>query len=421
MMLTALLFAAQLAASSPAGHWEGTMQRGSSHLEIRIDVPANGTRATFSAPDLGAIDIPLARLRIGRAMHWELVGDSSTTAFDGARQGDTMTGTFRDPAGRGTFVLHRLSASTQPPYAEQEVTFAGHGAQLAGTVLAPRGGGTHPAMIFVHGSGAEGRWASAYLADYVARHGVVALIYDKRGVGKSTGDWRTSAMNDLVLDARAGVDLLARRADVDIRRIGVWGHSQGGELAPAIAAHNPKVAWIIAADGPIGPQFHQDLFRVDTALAKHYSGTPLHDAEALYAEFVDVARTGAPHDQLRRDIARAGDAAWVADLAIPGDDSWIWSWYRTTGSYDNTPFWAMVRVPVLLVFGADDEIVPVKPSIDGTRAILAAHGNTKVAVRVFPGADHTLHVPPSSPQGWPHVPAGFPQLVVSFARGESHP
>jgi alpha-beta hydrolase superfamily lysophospholipase len=397
------------------------MQRGSSRLAIRIDLPSSAAAATFSAPDLGAIDIPLSRLRLGRAMHWELVGDTTTTTFDGTQHGDTMTGAFREPAGPGTFVLHRLSVSTEAPYAKREVKFVDHGVHLSGTVFAPRDRGRHPAMIFVHGSGPEGRWASAYLADYVARHGIVALIYDKRGVGKSGGDWRTATMSDLVLDARAGINLLARRHDVDPRRIGVWGHSQGGELAPAIAARNPAVAWIIAADGPVGPQFHQDLFRVDTALAKRYSGTQLRDAEALYAEFVDVARTGAPHDQLRRDIARAENAVWLADLAIPDDDSWIWTWYRTAGNYDDTPFWATVSVPVLLIFGGDDQLVPVEPSVDGTRAILAAHGNTKVATRVFAGADHTLHVPPSSPHGWPREPAGFPQVVVSFARGELRP
>ncbi len=183
--------------------------------------------------------------------------------------------------------------------------------RLAGTVFAPRTAGKHPAMIFLHGSGAEGRWGSAYLADYVARHGIVALMYDKRGVGASTGDWRASTMQDLVGDGRAGVELLAQRADVDPANIGVYGHSQGGELAPAVAERNGHVAWIVAADSFIGPQYRQDLYRVDTMLGTMYSGSELAAAKALYAEFVDVARTGKAHDQLRADIRSANGASWL--------------------------------------------------------------------------------------------------------------
>ncbi len=112
------------------------------------------------------------------------------------------------------------------------------------------------------------------------------------------------------------------------------------------AAHDSEVKSIVAADGPVGPAYRQDLYRVNRSLAKRYSGQSLADAEKLYAEFVDVARAGAPHAELRADIRRAGNAPWVDDLAIPDDTSWIWAWYGKTGSYDNTQAWAAVDVPV---------------------------------------------------------------------------
>jgi pimeloyl-ACP methyl ester carboxylesterase len=420
-MLTAFFLAAALQTNAPpaAGHWEGYMQRGAARLQVSFDFPAEtAAQSLFSAGDLGAIDIPLSDVKLGREIHWKLVGDASTTTFDGTLQDGSMAGAFRDPAGNGTFALRRLSTTDIKPYDERPVTFANGKVQLAGTVYAPRAAGKYPAVIFIHGSGAEGRWANAYLADYVARHGVVALIYDKRGVGASSGDWRTSTMQDLVDDARAGVDLLAHRSDVDAGKIGVYGHSQGGELAAAIAEHNGEVGWIIAADSPIGPQYRQDLYRVDTMLATMYSGKDLADAKALYAEFVDVARAGASHDQLRADIAAAGSTKWLADLGIPDDASWIWNWYDKVGNYDNAPAWGAVRVPVLLLFGADDALVPAQASITQTTSILESHGNERVSAHVFPGADHTLRVPASTPDGWPHNAAGFPQIIVTFARGE---
>lgn len=402
------------------GHWEGAMHRQRSTLRVSFDFPhGNAGVGYFSAPDLGAIDIPLQHVQLGSHPHWDLVGDTSTTSFEGAVNGGEISGTFRDPSGNGTFELRRISASTVKPYRTEDVTFENNGVTLSGTIFVPRTSGRHPGLIFVQGSGPEGRWASAYLADFVARHGYVALTYDKRGVGKSTGDWRTATMQDLANDARAGVALLATRRDVDSERIGVYGHSQGGALAPAIAANNAQVRWIVDADGFVGPSYEQDLFRVDTMLASKYSGSELRDSEALFAEFVEVARSGAApnspeRERFRADVNRAGNAPWLADLAIPDDASWIWAWYANTANWDNTAYWALVDVPVLVLFGSDDRLVQPTQSINAVTNILDQHRKPREVVRIFPGADHTLHVPPQDRAGWPHNPPGFPGVLLTF-------
>ena len=418
MFLTALVFAALTAQPMIAGgseEWVGTMSRGGDHLTVRFDLPTGSSpRATFSAPDLGAIDIPLQHVQLASHVHWELVGDTTTTVFDGDLNGGTIHGTFSENGRSGTFSLRRTRDTSGDPYAKRDVTFRNGDVQLAGTLFLPRTKGPHPAIVFVHGSGDEGRWSAAFLADYAARHGIVALTYDKRGVGASTGSWRTSTMADLARDARAGIHLLAQTSGVDIHRIGVYGHSQGGQLAPAIAEGNPLVSFVIDADGPVGPQYLQDLYRVDTYLRQRYSGKELADAERLYREFVNVARSGGSHAQLRADIRAAGDAPWLADLAIPADTSWIWAWYAQNGNYDNTGAWANVRVPVFIIFGGKDALVPVRSSIFQTVGTLMKHGNSNVTVRIFDNADHTLHVPPKSPDGWPHLPNGFPEAIAEF-------
>ena len=416
-MLLAAVTAQPSATPASAGHWQGVMRRGVSELAVRIDLDVgHGKRSVWSAPDLGAIDIPLSHVRLGRASHWELAGDSATTVFDAHAEGDVLTGTFRENGRTGTMRLRRVPSVAATTYDRQEVHFANGGVKLAGTAFVPRGPGKHPAAVLVHGSGPEGRWATAYIADALARRGVVALTYDKRGVGTSTGDWRTSTLDELATDARSAVHLLAQRRDVDPARVGIYGHSQGAEIAPAIARDNPEVKWIAAADGPVGPQYRQDLYRVDTALAKRYSGATLDAAKKLYAEFVDVARNDGPHEPLRADIKAAGDAPWLAALAIPDDDNWIWPWYRKVGNYDNSQAWAAVRVPVLILFGADDALVPPKESVAETVRLLRNGDRRNVVVHVFAHADHTLHVPPATADGWPHNAPGFPRAIAAFAQ-----
>jgi pimeloyl-ACP methyl ester carboxylesterase len=278
-----------------AGHWEGTMQRGRSALSIAVDFPpgpggGGAGGGLFTAGGLGAMDVPLKNVRVDGSTHWELVGDQSTMVFDGVRTGDSMQGAFQENAASGVFHLRRVSSSVAKPYTTGDVRFTNDGVTLSGTVLTPRTAGKHPAVVFLHGSGAEGRWASRFTADYLARHDIVALIYDKRGVGESSGDWKTSSLEDLGADARAAVHLVAQRSDVDPQRVGVFGHSQGGFIAPYVASGNAEVRWIVDADGNVGPQYEQDLFRVGTSLSHRYAGEDLRNATSLYREFVDIAR-----------------------------------------------------------------------------------------------------------------------------------
>ncbi len=394
------------------------MRRGASALPIAIDLPTGTpSRGFFTAGDLGAMEVPLRNVRLGSDVHWELVGDQTTMTFTGRLAADSIVGTMAEGSSHGTFSLHRVSVSTDKPYASTSIHFKNGSVELAGAVLSPRTPGRHPAVVFIHGSGPEGRWANGFLADYVARRGIVALIYDKRGVGESTGDWKTSTLDDLARDAKTAVHLLAGRADVDGRRVGVYGHSQGGFIAPMVAAGNNDVRWIVDADGNVGPQYEQDLYRVETMLAKRYTGQDLRDATSLYREFVDVARGGLARDRLHADAAKHRSAAWYDALGLPDDQDWIWAWYRGVGNADNRRAWAAIGVPVLLLYGERDDVVPPRKSIDAIAGLLKRNHDTAVTVRVLGGADHALRVPPADALGWPRYADGFPALIVDWING----
>ena len=88
------------------------------------------------------------------------------------------------------------------------------------------------------------------LADYLTRKGIVVLRVDDRGVGKSTGDRTNATTADFATDAEAGVAYLKTRSEVDPHKIGLIGHSEGGLIAPMVAARNPDVAFIVIVAGP---------------------------------------------------------------------------------------------------------------------------------------------------------------------------
>ena len=146
---------------------------------------------------------------------------------------------------RPTILIALLSVTVGCSHRREEVTFRNGAVSLAGTLTLPSGIKPHPAVVFIHGSGPDSRENYSFYAELFARHGIATLIYDKRGVGASTGDWRRVHFRDLAEDALAGVRLLRSHKDIDASRIGLWGGSNGGWVAPLAASLSNDVAFVI--------------------------------------------------------------------------------------------------------------------------------------------------------------------------------
>jgi uncharacterized protein len=132
----------------------------------------------------------------------------------------------------------------------EDVRFSSGGVRLAGTLTSPAARARHPAVILVHGSGAEDREYLLPLARFLVRCGVAVLGYDKRGVGGSTGDWRTASFDDLAGDVVAAFEYLKTRPDVDRTQIGMLGWSQAGWVMPLAAVRAKDIAFLISVSGP---------------------------------------------------------------------------------------------------------------------------------------------------------------------------
>src|SRR3954454_11107902 len=147
------------------------------------------------------------------------------------------------------FSLTPGAASAAPAgLTEQEVSFTNGEVTLHGTVLAPAGAGqrNRPGMVIVHGSGRNQREGYREEAESFARAGIVTLIYDKRaGYSKTNRDY--SALAD---DALAAVQTLRARSDVDPARVGMWGVSEGGWVAPLAASRSSEVGFLVTVGGP---------------------------------------------------------------------------------------------------------------------------------------------------------------------------
>ena len=417
--LVGLVVPSSAAQRSIGGHWEGVMVREGAELPVSFDFTngATGLTASFNSPTQKAMGIPLRNVSYTTPkVHFELVGDATTNVFDGELTGDTIAGQFREGDAGGTFSIRRVDAKPHT-FKQEEVSFRNGDVTLSGTLLLPLTEVPHPAVVFLHGSGSEGRYAARFLAEYLTRHGIAALIYDKRGVGKSTGDWKRSDFNDLAGDAIAGIHFLQQRKELDPQKIGIYGHSQGGSIAPLIAARSRDVAFVISGAGGGVPMYEAEINSLTNQIrAKGLTGGDLAEATAFIRIFISVARTGEGWAQLDAAIEKARDTKWLPMIGVPAKDNYFWSFYRQIADYNPAVYWEKVSVPVLIIQAERDIYVPVAPSVANMDRALRKAGNKDYTIIVLPRASHTFNInpEPGQPFEWWHVAPGLPDLLTAW-------
>jgi pimeloyl-ACP methyl ester carboxylesterase len=294
--------------------------------------------------------------------------------------------------------------ATRPrPYSERDVRFdnpAGHN-QLAGTLNVPNGKGPFPAVVLVSGTGHNTRdedvWSHKIflvLADALSRKGIAVLRYDKRGVGGSAGNYDAATTVDFASDAEAAVTWLKAQPEIDPHHVGVLGHSEGGIIAPAVAAEDERVAFVVMI---AGPTIRGDkLFVLQSAMtAKTYGAPDDYIAKRkLFDQALYDAIISAPSDAVALDRAKAIVAKGVADKVIdsneagtlPQDDARPWERYFL--AYDPAPTLAKLKIPVLALNGSLDVQVPAKENLAAAREALKTNPNAIVIE--LPGMNHLL-------------------------------
>jgi pimeloyl-ACP methyl ester carboxylesterase len=274
----------------------------------------------------------------------------------------------------------------------EDVVFPNAEVHLAGTLISPRAGAKHPAIILVHGSGPESREYMLPYAHFLVRLGYSVLGYDKRGVGGSTGDWTKSSFDDLAGDVVAAFRYLKTRRDIDASYIGLMGISQAGWVMPLAANRERGIAFVISICGagisPAETTVDQARNEMTARGMATQAVTQIVELMKLQNAFV---RTGKGWDEYI-----AARKALAARMGTPppnfpdSPDSPYWESVRPIYSYEPKSALRDLRTPVLAFFGGlDNNILAVKNQAAWESA-LKEGGNPDYTLRIIPGADHLL-------------------------------
>ena len=407
--------AVALAQADLAGTWVGAWGKSADTLSVtmRFEEGAGVWSGSFDSERLRVEGIPFTEVAFEPPqVTIRMVGDATTMEFAGTIEGDSLRGTLEEEGEVGWFAFARVDG-VESTGREEEVRFRNGDVELAGTLLLPAGPGPHPAVVFLHGSGAEGRWASTYLARRLVRGGTAALIWDKRGVGESSGSWGEASFEDTAGDVAAAVALLRSRPEIDEDRVGIHGHSQGGTIAPLVAVRS-NADFVIGSAASGLPMDDVEVYSVGNFMGiPSLSGEDAELARAYVEALVDVAYHGAPRASLDAIVERARGHEWFFEPPAPENSYWAFS--RRIADFDPPHWWRQVDVPVLLLYGSGDERVPVHPSVEAITQALESSGHS-ATVRIFDGADHTFRVRGPGDE-WPRTVTGYPEAILDWIAG----
>ncbi|MCH7513211.1 MAG: alpha/beta hydrolase, partial [Bacteroidetes bacterium] len=272
LILTILSFSLYPQSNKITGSWQGTLSVSGTELRLVFHINENDEGAlegTMDSPDQGAYGIALGDIYVN--------GDSVIILIPnifGSYKGKfTNSENIKDTWNQGvasfpldiaftehTDVLLRPQ-EPQPPYLyevrEVEIFNKAEDITLSGTLTLPEGKGPFPAVILVSGSGPQNRNEEIFghkpfhvLADYLTRNGIAVLRYDDRGIGKSGGSFGTATTENFATDARAALLHLESYPEISPGLTGIIGHSEGGLIAPMVAAETDEVDFIVMLAGP---------------------------------------------------------------------------------------------------------------------------------------------------------------------------
>lgn len=388
----------------------------------RIDIPVQG------AKDLALVDVTLTQSEICFTLPPPPGAPPAAKAVFTAQRaadGRSATGELKQHGQTFPLRMERISeAEAQTvgperpqtpkppfPYKQRDVTYENpkDGTKLAGTLTIPEGGGRHPAVILITGSGPQDRDETIFghkpflvLADHLTRHGIAVLRVDDRGVGGSTGRVSEATSRDLAGDVLVGVEFLAKQPELDPNRIGLIGHSEGGLIAPLVAAESKRVACIVLLSGSGLPG--SDILSMQLqAILRAAGRTEAQVADQLKAQRQVLERAAsdagegeilqALRELVRIQLSQAEPTSApaeeqigaLAEQALKGMRS---PWMRFFLRLDPRESLRLVKCPVLALGGSLDLQVPPKENLPEIEKALRAGGNDNVTVKELPGLNH---------------------------------
>jgi len=424
LLFFTIVFSAHLMAQNIDGAWSGTLdiQGIKLHLVLNVNTSVDkNLSATLDSPDQGAKGIPISFVSYANSV-LKFAVSSAKIEYEGTLGSDSIfMGTFKQNGNtlplnlnRSTQEVKKIVHSQEPvkpyPYYSEDVTFENSDAKinLAGTLTLPNKDGKFPVVILIAGSGPNNRDENILghkpflvLSDFVTKSNMAVMRYDKRGIGQSKGKYSTATTADFASDVKAAINYLKTRKEIDAQKIGLIGHSEGGIIAPMVAANNKDVAFIILLAGTgisgdellvLQSEMIQRASKVDESTIKKvvdfnkgaYAIVRKENNAAVLNEKLNAYFV----EKLKADSTLKPQGMSDADFIKPNVASLSSPWMKYFLNYNPEIILKDVQCPVLALNGSKDTQVPASVNLEAIKKGLERGKNKNVTIKELPNLNH---------------------------------
>lgn len=408
-----------LFAQNIVGSWNGVLDvMGTKlHLVFHFKEADSVLSGKMDSPDQHAYDIPVSKIEWNNSeLYLEVMGGA--IKYEAKLKNDLLEGTFKQSGmdfplnlKPGLYETKEVVRPQEPkapfPYKIEEVSFANEqadGIKLAGTLTLPKKGKNFPTAILISGSGPQDRDETLFehkpflvIADYLTKNGIAVLRFDDRGTAQSEGDFASATTADFATDVEAAVAYLRTRKEINSAKIGLIGHSEGGIIAPMVAAKDKDIRFIVLLAGP-GVDGKEILIMQTEAMSRA-AGMPendLMDARKANQQIYDIIIQETEDSIMEQRMIDSLEPYMLKTLSRGDFKNFV----ENTVAGTNTPwmkyflvnnpqqYLKQISCPVLALSGTKDLQVPAEINIKAIEKALKEGGNKKVTTKIYPGLNH---------------------------------
>jgi fermentation-respiration switch protein FrsA (DUF1100 family) len=463
LLLVLLSFGISVSANSQSviGSWKGMIDVGAKKIAfiMHVSQKEDAYITTFDSPDQKAFGLKGGETIVnGDSIKAKIpvIRGSYNALWDGR---NTMEGTFAQGNFKTTLQLKRISDSNfvkkyipkvRPqtpvapfPYKSEEVVYhnADKSIQFGATLTTPTDLTDFPTVIIISGSGAQDRNGTMFehqpyfvLADYLTKNGIAVLRVDDRGTGLTNvgNDPLKLTSVDFAKDVESGLQYLLTRNDINPKKIGLIGHSEGGMIAPMVAINTKKIAFLalLAAPGIKGDeilkfQMKRNFVKKNLLPEDDLKATGLvngmMDAFKLYSNADSIKNYMQDYykkwkvynnEEVESNLLYTkGDKAFL-NIADQFSSALVWLKYFM--NYDPSINLSALKLPVLAVNGESDIQIEVKANLEGINAALKKGRNRKYTLRSFPDLNHLFQTCKSANDPYDSIEETFSPIALKF-------
>ncbi|MAN26063.1 MULTISPECIES: alpha/beta hydrolase family protein [Mesonia] len=402
-----------------AGDWKGNLVFQGTTLPtiFHIEKAEDHYQATMDSPHQNAYGIPIDKVEFSNKqltltqqaaqLTYEAVlidkkhleGTFQQRGFSIPLNLEKLTGEEKETL---TSNAHRPQTPKPPyPYQVEEVSFYNPTATitLAGTLTIPKGKGKFPAVVLISGSGPQNRNEEIFehqpfkvIADYLTRNGIAVLRYDDRGTAASEGDFATATTFDFTDDAKAAVDYLKTRKEINKKKIGAIGHSEGGAIAP-ILTQKTQLDFIVLMAGPglqgskllnLQRQKQEEIMGINPIMTLQR----MHVFQEVYDVILDTTLS---KEETKIQTKQVFEKHW-GDLISEEQLNQVveqhnTKWLKTFIRFNPATYLEQVNCEVLAINGEKDSQVPAEENLAAIHRSVEIAGQ-KVTTKAYPKLNH---------------------------------